>query len=114
MAHDGVLRAGPPSDYLAQSGGDGNSGGSITTGWKLYTLNPGIALKAGRPGRAGLDVYDVEPLPLEHELRKLDNAVITPHLGYVTQEGYLRFYVQMVEDVGAWQSGKPVRVLQPR
>ncbi len=60
---------------------------------------------------AGLDVFPVEPLPLDHPLRTLDNAVITPHLGYVTEETYRRFYVETVEDVAAWLAGKPVRVL---
>jgi phosphoglycerate dehydrogenase-like enzyme len=60
---------------------------------------------------AGLDVYDVEPLPLDHPFRKLDNAVLTPHLGYVTRENYQRFYGQMVENIRAWLDGKPVRVI---
>lgn len=60
---------------------------------------------------AGLDVFPVEPLPLDHPLRKLDNAVLTPHLGYVTEETYRRFYVETVEDVAAWLAGTPVRVL---
>jgi len=60
---------------------------------------------------AGIDVYDVEPLPLDHPFRKLDNAVITPHLGYVTEENYRRFYGQMVENIRAWLDGKPVRVI---
>jgi len=60
---------------------------------------------------AGIDVYDVEPLPLDHPYRTLDNAVITPHLGYVTEENYRRFYGQLVENIRAWLDGKPVRVI---
>ena len=72
------------------------------------------ALRAGRIAGAGIDVYDVEPVPLDHPLRGLQNAVITPHLGYVTAENYRRFYGQMVEDIRAWLDGKPVRVLTGR
>jgi D-3-phosphoglycerate dehydrogenase len=69
------------------------------------------ALKAKTIAGAGIDVYDEEPLALDHPFRKLDNIVITPHLGYVTAENYKRFYGQMVEDVRAWLDGKPVRVI---
>jgi D-3-phosphoglycerate dehydrogenase len=72
------------------------------------------ALRAGRIAGAGIDVYDVEPVPLDHPLRNLPNAVLTPHLGYVTAENYRRFYGQMVEDIRAWLDGKPVRVLTGR
>jgi len=72
------------------------------------------ALRAGRIAGAGIDVYDVEPVPLDHPLRGLQNAVITPHLGYVTAENYRRFYGQMVEDIRAWLDGKSVRVLTGR
>ncbi len=60
---------------------------------------------------AGLDVFDVEPLPRDHVLRTLPNALITPHLGYVTQEGYRQFYGGTVDAVRAWLDGKPIRVL---
>ena len=60
---------------------------------------------------AGLDTFSVEPLPLDHPIRKLDNVVLTPHLGYVTQENYSRYYADMVEDIAAWIDGKPVRVM---
>jgi D-3-phosphoglycerate dehydrogenase len=60
---------------------------------------------------AGLDTYSVEPLPVDHPLRKLDNVVITPHLGYVTEQGYRAFYKGMVEDIIGWLDGKPVRVI---
>lgn len=60
---------------------------------------------------AALDVYDTEPLPVGHPLRNLPNALLTPHLGYVTQDNYKTFYTQTVEDIRAWLDGKPVRVI---
>ena len=69
------------------------------------------ALRERKIAGAGIDVYDTEPLALDHPLRKIDSAVITPHLGYVTTEGYRRFYSQMAEDVRAWLDGKPIRVI---
>jgi phosphoglycerate dehydrogenase-like enzyme len=68
-------------------------------------------LKGKKIAGAAIDVYDVEPLPIEHPFRYLDNIVITPHLGYVTAENYRRFYGHMVEDIRAWLDGKPVRVI---
>jgi phosphoglycerate dehydrogenase-like enzyme len=69
------------------------------------------ALRAGAIAGAGLDVYEEEPLPPDHPLRGLPNTVITPHLGYVTEETYRLFYAQALEDVGAFLAGTPVRVL---
>jgi D-3-phosphoglycerate dehydrogenase len=60
---------------------------------------------------AALDTFGQEPLPVDHPLRKLDNVVLTPHLGYVTEENYRRYYGDMVEDIAAWIDGKPVRVM---
>lgn len=71
------------------------------------------ALRAGKLAGAGLDVYDEEPLPLDHPLRRLPNTVITPHLGYVTEETYRIFYGNALEDIQAWLRGAPVRVLRP-
>jgi phosphoglycerate dehydrogenase-like enzyme len=69
------------------------------------------ALRERKIAGAGLDTYGVEPLPVDHPFRKLDNIVITPHLGYVTEQGYRKFYSDMVEDIRAWIDGKPVRVI---
>jgi len=71
------------------------------------------ALGDGTIAGAGLDVFDEEPLPLDHEFRRLPNIVITPHLGYVTSETYRIFYGHAVEDIKAYLDGKPVRVLKP-
>ncbi len=62
---------------------------------------------------AGLDVFDEEPLPLDHPLRKLENTVITPHIGYVTTETYKIFFDETVENIQAFLNGAPVRVLNP-
>jgi phosphoglycerate dehydrogenase-like enzyme len=70
------------------------------------------ALTERRIAGAAIDVYDEEPLPAEHPLRKLDNVVLTPHLGYVTQDNYRVAYGEALEDVKGWLAGKPVRVLQ--
>lgn len=60
---------------------------------------------------AALDVFSEEPLSRDHPLRKLDNVVLTPHLGYVTAENYRCYYGEMVEDIEAWLAGAPVRVI---
>jgi phosphoglycerate dehydrogenase-like enzyme len=60
---------------------------------------------------AGIDVYDDEPLPSDHPLRRMDNVVLTPHIGYVTAEKYRVFYGDAVENVQAFLSGQPVRVI---
>jgi D-3-phosphoglycerate dehydrogenase len=61
---------------------------------------------------AGLDVFDVEPLPLDHPFRKMDNAVITPHLGYVSRQNYEHYFPDIVEDIRGFIDGKPVRVIK--
>ena len=61
---------------------------------------------------AGLDVFDLEPLPADHPFRRLDNTVVTPHLGYVSLENYRCYFPAMVEDIQAWLAGEPIRVLQ--
>jgi phosphoglycerate dehydrogenase-like enzyme len=69
------------------------------------------ALEDGRLGYAGFDVYDREPLPAEHPLRRAPNVLLTPHIGYVTEENYRSSYPQIVEDVAAFLDGKPIRVI---
>jgi phosphoglycerate dehydrogenase-like enzyme len=69
------------------------------------------ALALGRIAGAGLDVYDTEPLPVDHPLRSLPNTLLLPHIGYVTGDAYEVFYAQAVEDILAWDDGAPVRVL---
>jgi phosphoglycerate dehydrogenase-like enzyme len=69
------------------------------------------ALRDGKIAGAGLDVYDVEPLPLAHPLRKLDNVVLTPHLGYASQQNYRAYFAGVVDDIRGFLDGKPLRVL---
>ena len=69
------------------------------------------ALTGGGIAGAGLDVFDVEPLPAGNPLRGAPNTVLLPHLGYVTEGGYRTMYQEAVEDIAAWLSGDPVRVL---
>jgi phosphoglycerate dehydrogenase-like enzyme len=68
-------------------------------------------LKGRKIAGAAVDVFSVEPLPVDHPFRKLDNLVLTPHLGYVTQETFIAHYNQMVEGIDAWFKGEPVRRL---
>ena len=68
-------------------------------------------LKNRKIAGAALDVYDEEPLPDEHPLRKLDNVVLTPHLGYVTVENYRLAYGDAVEDIRAFLAGHPIRTI---
>ncbi|MBI3249125.1 MAG: D-2-hydroxyacid dehydrogenase family protein [Deltaproteobacteria bacterium] len=69
------------------------------------------ALQNRQIAGAGLDVFDTEPLGLDHPLRTLENTVITPHIGYVTAETYKIFFEQTVENIAAFLDGTPIRVL---
>jgi len=68
-------------------------------------------LKDEKIAGAGLDVYDKEPLPQDHKLRFLPNALLLPHIGYVTAENYSKFYLQMMENLNACLKDKPIRSL---
>jgi phosphoglycerate dehydrogenase-like enzyme len=70
-------------------------------------------LESRKIAGAALDVYDQEPLPADHPLRRLDNVVLTPHLGYVTAENYRVFYGEAVEDIRAFLDGHPLRIVTP-
>ncbi len=71
-----------------------------------------IALSTNVIAGAGIDVYEKEPLPADHKLRFLPNALLLPHLGYVTAENYSIFYNQMIENLEACVSGKPIRKIE--
>ena len=71
------------------------------------------ALQQRRIAGAALDTFDVEPLPLDHPFLQLENTIIAPHLGYVTEEGYRAFYAGAIEDIRAYAAGEPVRVINP-
>lgn len=62
---------------------------------------------------AGIDTFDVEPLPPNHPILELANTVLTPHIGYVAEDGYRVRYSGVVEDIRAFVSGEPIRVLNP-
>ena len=71
-----------------------------------------IALSTNIIAGAGIDVYEKEPLPASHKLRFVPNALLLPHIGYVTAENYSTFYTQMIENLEACVSGKPIRVIE--
>ena len=69
------------------------------------------ALKEEKIAGAGLDVYEKEPLPQDHKLRFLPNALLFPHIGYVTAENYSKFYLQMIENLESCLKNKPLRII---
>ena len=69
------------------------------------------ALAAGRIARAAVDVYDEEPLPVDHPLRDFKNLIATPHIGYVSRRMYEVFFRDTVEDILSWLDGHPIRVM---
>jgi phosphoglycerate dehydrogenase-like enzyme len=98
------LRLMKPTAYLINT-----ARGPIVDEAALFTV-----LAERRIAGAGLDVYDVEPMPTDHPFLGLDNVVLTPHLGYVTQETYRIFFRQVVENISAYLDGRiPPRCLNP-
>ncbi|MGO4629420.1 D-2-hydroxyacid dehydrogenase family protein [Streptomyces sp. 2RAF24] len=95
------LRAMRPSAYLVNT-----SRAGLVDGAALLS-----ALREGRIAGAGLDVYETEPLPADDPLRTLPNVLALPHLGYVTEANYARYFGQAVEDIEAFLAGAPVREL---
>lgn len=94
----GLMR---PTAYLVNT----SRAGLVDTAALVETL------ETGRIAGAAIDVYDVEPLPEDDVLRRLPTVLGTPHLGYVTADNYRRYFSDAVEDIAAWLSGEPVRVL---
>jgi phosphoglycerate dehydrogenase-like enzyme len=73
------------------------------------------ALREGRIRGAALDVYQTEPLPADHPLRSLENVVLTPHMGYVSEESYDRFFAQVVDNIEAYLDGQvPAAAMNPQ
>ena len=70
-----------------------------------------ITLKDEIIAWAGLDVFEKEPLPQDHRLRFIPNALILPHIGYVTAENYSKFYLQMIENLNLCLKNKPIRII---
>ena len=71
------------------------------------------ALSGQRIAGAGLDVFDVEPLPEDHLFRRLSNTVVTPHLGYVTMEAYGVMFAHAIENIQTWLQGDATRIINP-
>ena len=70
------------------------------------------ALREKRIGGVGLDVFDVEPLPADHPIRSFDTAVLSPHLGYVSDGTYNEYFEDIVDNIAKWRAGTPVRVMK--
>jgi len=100
---DAELRAMKPTAYLVNT-----SRGPVVDTRALVA-----ALHESRIAGAGLDVYDVEPLPENDPLRSTPRTVLTPHVGYVTEGNFRLFFGDVVEDIHAWMGGSPIRVLAP-
>ena len=99
----GELAMMKPTAYLVNS----SRGPIIDEGALIETL------KSGAIAGAGLDVFDEEPLPADHPLLTLDNVLLTPHLGYVTQETYRVFYGQTLDNIRSYLEGNLQRVMNP-
>jgi phosphoglycerate dehydrogenase-like enzyme len=72
------------------------------------------ACQHGAIAGAGIDVYDVEPLPADHPFRSINNMILTGHIGYVTRDNYEGMYAHAIENITSWLSGTPLRVLEAK
>ena len=72
------------------------------------------ACQNGTIAGAGVDVYDVEPLPTDHPFRSIDNMILTGHIGYVTRDNYEGMYAHAIENITGWLDGTPLRVLESK
>ena len=70
-------------------------------------------MQAGRIAGAGLDVFDIEPMPADHPILSAPNTVLTPHLGYVTEQNYRTYYEVAVAATNAFLAGAPIGVIKP-
>jgi phosphoglycerate dehydrogenase-like enzyme len=68
-------------------------------------------LQQQRIAGAAVDVFESEPLPADHPFRRLPNLIGTPHIGYVTEGAYERYYGESVENIRAWIEGRPIRMI---
>ena len=71
------------------------------------------ALQRGLIAGAGVDTFETEPLPADHPLRRMPNVLLTPHMGYVSEDNYRLWYGQIVENIRAWRKGTPLRCMDP-
>jgi D-3-phosphoglycerate dehydrogenase len=71
------------------------------------------ALRDNQIAGAALDVYDLEPLPADSPFLRLDNVLLSPHLGYSTETTLKNFFIETVKNLLAWQDGSPINVLNP-
>lgn len=72
------------------------------------------ACQNGTIAGAGIDVYDVEPLPVDHPFRSIDSVILTGHIGYVTRDNYEGMYTNAIENIKGWLDGRPVRVMEEK
>jgi phosphoglycerate dehydrogenase-like enzyme len=109
----------PDTDATQGIVGSAEIGAMKETAYLINTSRPALvdqpallkALTDGRIAGAGIDVFDCEPLPLDHPYRWLPNVLATPHIGFVTQENYRVFFEQSLENALAYMKGNPTRVI---
>ena len=94
-----------PYDMPDQFGHFGQFGGTFVAETLIE------ALDAETIAGIGLDVYEIEPLPQDHKLRFFPQALLLPHIGYVTAENYSKFYIQMIENLTSCLKNEPIRIL---